>query len=140
MNEVGAWVTEQLGRHVEGRTHPEEEPADEGRRAGGEGHRQEGAHAHLGHHQLDGEHDAAERRVEGRRDARAGAGGDECDALPGVHVDQLSQGRPERGANLDDGTLASDRSAGADRERRGERFHQRPPPGGFFPRDRRSRP
>ena len=54
--------------------------------AGRERDRQEGARADFRHHQLDGEHHAADRRVERRRDAGAGAGRDQRDALPGGHA------------------------------------------------------
>ena len=81
--------------------------------------------ADLGHHQLDGEHDAADRRIEGRRDTGAGAGGNENDPLSGGHSHDLAQGRSEGRADLDDRALASHRRAAADRNRRGQRLHDR---------------
>jgi hypothetical protein len=45
------------------------------------------------------------------------------DALSRRHADNLSQGRAERRADLDDRSFAADRGAAADRDRRGERFH-----------------
>ena len=59
------------------------------------------------------------------RDAGSGAGGNQRDALPRRHADHLPERRAERGADLDDRSFASDRRAGADRQRRGERFDQR---------------
>ncbi len=85
-------------------------------------HRQERTDADLGHHQFDGEHDAADRRVEGRCNARARAGSDQDDPLTGGHPDDLAQGRPERRADLDDRPLAPDRGAATDRDRGGQRF------------------
>ena len=99
----------ELGGTVEGRLHAEEQPADEGRRAGRDRHRQEGSRAHLRQHQLDGEHHAADRRVECRGDAGAGARGDERDALPRRHAHDLPERRAERRADLNDRAFAADR-------------------------------
>ena len=72
----------------------EEQAADEGRGAGRKRHRQEGADADLGHHQFDGEHHAADRRVEGGGDAGPGPGRDQRDALPRRHAHDLAQVEP----------------------------------------------
>ena len=64
-------------RHDEGRLQSEKDPADESGGAGRQRHRQERARAQFGQHQLDGEHHAADRRVEGGGDAGAGAGRDQ---------------------------------------------------------------
>ena len=114
-----------IGRHAERRLRAEEQPADKGRGAGRGGDRQEGVDADFGQHQLDREHHAADRRVEGRRDPGPGAGRDQGDALPRRHADQLAQGRAERRADLDDRSLAPDRGAAADRQRRRQRFRDR---------------
>ena len=103
----------------------EEHPSDKGRGAGRDRDRQKGRDADFRHHQLDREHDAADRRVEGRGDAGAGAGGDERDALPRRHPHDLAERRADRRTDLDDRPLAADRGAGADRDRRGERLDQR---------------
>ena len=102
----------------------EEDTADEGRGAGGERDRQEGPRAQFRHQQFDGEHHAADRRIEGRGDAGAGAGGNQRDPLPRRHVNHLAERRAERGADLDDRTFAADRGAGADRQSRRERLDQ----------------
>ena len=112
-------------RHAERRLRTEDEPADKRRRAGGGGDRQEGIDADLGQHQFDREHDAADRRVEGRRDPRPGARRDKRDALPGWHADQLPQGRTQRRADLDDRPLAADRGAAANRQCRRQRLGDR---------------
>jgi hypothetical protein len=52
------------------------------------------ANADLREHQFGCEQDAADRRVERRRDAGPGAGRDQRDALARLHPDELS----ERGA------------------------------------------
>ena len=78
-------------------------------RAGGKRHRQEGAGAELRHHQFDREHHAADRRVEGGGDAGAGAGGDQRDALPRRHPDDLAERGAERRADLDDRALRARR-------------------------------
>ncbi len=109
-------------RNGKGRLRTEEPVADKSGGAGGERHGEKGAHAHFRHHQLDREHDAADRRVEGRRDAGAGAGADQRDALPGIEPQNLTDARSERGANLDDRSFAADRRAGADGKRRRDRF------------------
>ena len=54
-----------------------------------------------------------------------GAGGDQGDALPGRHLDELSEGRAQRRADLDDRPFAADRGAAADRQRRGQRLGDR---------------
>jgi hypothetical protein len=71
-------------RNGKGRLRPEEPVADESGGAGGERYGEKGAHAHFRHHQLDREHDAADRRVESCRDAGAGARADQRDALPRI--------------------------------------------------------
>src|SRR5271155_5488947 len=106
----------------EGRLRPEEEPPDESRGAGRQRYRQEGADADLGHHQLDREHDAADRGIKSRSDASAGTSGDEDDPLPGRHSHDLAQGGAKGRADLDDRALASDRRTAADSNRRGQRL------------------
>ena len=66
-------------------------------------------------HQLDREGDATDRRVERGGDALVGARGDQQGPLPHGHGDQLPKRRAERGADLDDRPLASDRAATAER-------------------------
>ncbi len=111
-------------RHLEGRLIAEEPTPDEGRRAGRDRHRQKGVDAHFRQHQFDREHDAADRRIESRGDARARAGGHEGDSLPRRHGDDLPERRADGRADLDDRPLAPDRRSAADGERRGERFDQ----------------
>ena len=77
-----------------------------------------------GQHQFDGEHHTADRRVEGRGDAGACTGGDQRDALPGRHGDELTERGAKRSADLDDRSLAADRRARTDRDRRRERLHR----------------
>ena len=116
-------VLERRQRHDEGRLVAKKHPPDEGRGSRRQRHRQESPDADFGHHQLDCEQHAADRRIEGRSDAAAGAGGNENDALPLRHADDLAQGRAERRADLDDRPLAADGRSAADRDRRGERLH-----------------
>ncbi len=66
------------------------------------------------------EQNAAERRVEGRRDARPGACGEERHFLPVREPDRLGEGRTQRRADLNDRALASDRRSAADRQGRGQ--------------------
>jgi hypothetical protein len=80
-------------RHTERGLRAEEQAANERRGAGCGGDRQEGVDADLGQHQLDREHHAADRCIEGRSDARPGTGGDQCDALTGRHLDELPESR-----------------------------------------------
>ena len=103
----------------------EEKPPDEGRGAGRQRYRQEGTDADFGHHQFDGEHDAADRRVEGRRNAGASAGSDENDPLPRRHSHDLAQCRAKRRPDLNDRSLAPDGRAAADRDRRSQRLDYR---------------
>ena len=93
--------------------------------AGGKRHREKRPSAQFRHHQFDGEHHPADRRVEGRRNAGSGAGGNHGDALPRCHADDLPERRAERRADLDDRSFASDRRAGPNRQRGGERFDER---------------
>ena len=58
----------------EGRIGADEYAAEQGRRAGRDDDRQEGAVGDFGQQDFDREQHPAERRVEGGRDARAGAG------------------------------------------------------------------
>ena len=109
-------------RNGEGRLRTEKPVADKGRGAGGERHGKKSAHAHFRHHQFDREHHAADRRVEGRRDAGAGARRHQRDALPRRDAHDLADARAQRRADLDDGPLAAHRGAAADGKRRGERF------------------
>ena len=109
----------------EGGVVAEEEPADVRRRHRRDGDRDQGAGADLVEHDLDGEEHAADRRVEGGGDAGPGAGGNQGDALPHRHAQELAQRGAEGGADLDDGPFAADRPAAADRQRGGERLDQR---------------
>ena len=115
----------QIDWYVERRLIAEEQSADEGSRAGRHGYREKGVDADLRQHQFGCEQDAADRRVEGRSDARSGAGRDQGDALTGLHPDNLAECGAERGADLDNGPLTSHGGAGADRDRRGDRLHHR---------------
>ena len=123
--EVGVNADWSQVRDRECRLRTEEKASDERCRAGSQRHRQEGASADLGQHQLDREHDAADRRVEGRRDTGAGARGDKNDPLPRRHSHDLAQCRSQGRADLDDRALAPHRRAAADRNRRGQRLDDR---------------
>jgi len=118
---------QQFGRNGERGVNAEKDSSDKGRRPGRKGDGQKCARAELRHQQLDREHDAADRRIEGGSDAGAGAGAGrhQRDSLPGRHADQLAECRAQRGADLDDGTFAAYRGAGADRKCRRERLDQR---------------
>ena len=70
------------GGDGKGREVAEEEAADIGGGGGGDRHGDEGAGAHLEHHDLDGEEHAAHRRIECGRDAARCACGDHRHALP----------------------------------------------------------
>jgi hypothetical protein len=96
---------QQRARHGEGRMNAEEDPPDESGGAGGERDRQKGACAQFRHHQLDREHHAADRRIEGRGDAGTCAGGNERDALPRRHAHDLPERRADGRADLDDWAL-----------------------------------
>ncbi len=122
-------VEQQALRHLEGRVPTEEHLAHEGRGSRGERDRQKRPRAHLGQHQFDGEQDAADRGVERGRNAGACPGGDERDALPTRHGNDLPERRGERRPDLDDRPFASDGRARADRDRRGQGLddrHDRP--------------
>ena len=112
-------------RHLEGWLVAKEPAPHEGGRARRDRNRQKGVDTHFRQHQFDGEHDAADRRIEGRGDARARAGGDQGDTLAGRHGDDLPQRRTDGRADLDDWAFASNRRPAANRESRCERFHQR---------------
>ena len=112
-------------RHEEGRVEPEDQAGDRGRGGGRHHHRQEGAVADLRQQQFDREHHPAERRVEGGGDARPGAGRQQRDLLPAGERQLAGEGRAEGGADLDDRPLAADPGARADRDRRGDRLHDR---------------
>jgi hypothetical protein len=116
---------QQFGRDGERGVNAEKDAPDKRRRPGRKGDGQECARAELRHQQLDREHDAADRRIEGGSDAGAGTGPHQRDPLPGRHADQLAECRAQRGADLDDGTFAAYRGAGADRDCRRERLDQR---------------
>ena len=109
-------------RDGESRLRSEKPVADKGRGSRCQRDGEESAHAHFRQHQFDGEHDAADWRVEGRRDAGAGAGRDQRNALPRLHDDELADAGAERRANLDNRPFAADRRAGTDRKCRGDRF------------------
>ena len=112
-------------RHPESRVGADQDPTDLCRGAGGDDDRQEGPVGDLRQQDLQGEQHPAERRVEGRGDARAGAGRKQRHLLPGREADGLREGRAERGADLDDRAFPSDRRAGADRQGGRERLHHR---------------
>ena len=69
-------------RHKESGRIAKKPATHERRRSGRDRHRKERLHAHLGHHQLDGEHHPADGRIEGGRNARACARSDQSDPLP----------------------------------------------------------
>jgi len=69
------------GRNVEGRRIADKPSTHERRRAGRDCDRKERLDAHLGHHELDGEHHPADRRVERGGYARACARSDQGDPL-----------------------------------------------------------
>ncbi len=89
-------------RHLESRRIAEEPATYERCSSGRDRDRKERSHAHLGHHQLDGEHHATDWSIERGRDARPCTRGDERDPLARWHADNLSQGGAERRADLDD--------------------------------------
>ena len=68
--------------NAEGRVRPDQDSADQGRRAGRDDDRKKGPVGNLGQQDFEGEQHAAERRVERRGDAGAGAGGEQRHLLP----------------------------------------------------------
>ena len=72
------------------------------------------------------EHDAGDRRVEGRRNAGRGAARDEELGALGGRAQQLRHRGADRAADLRDRPFAADRSAGAERDRGAERLHDHP--------------
>src|SRR5665213_1243391 len=75
--------------------------------------------------ELEREEHRCDRRVECGGDASSRATGDEEAHARGRHPQSLSKRRAERRTDLDDWPLASDRSAGPDTDRRGDRLHDR---------------
>ena len=112
-------------RHVESRRIAEEPATHERRRPRRDRDRKERLDAHLGHHQLDGEHHPADWRIEGRRDARACARSDQSDPLARRHADYLAKRGAERRTDLDDRAFPTDRRTAADRNGRSQGFNQR---------------
>ena len=76
-------------RNGEGRIGADQYAADKRRRAGRDDDRQEGAVGDFGQKDFDREQNAPERRVEGGRDARAGARREQGDLLPGREPERL---------------------------------------------------
>ena len=76
-----------------------------------------------GHHQLDSEQDAADRRIESGGDTAPRTRGNKNDLLPRRHSHYLAQGRSESRPDLDDRILATDSRTTADRDRRSQRLH-----------------
>ena len=107
----------------------EEELADV-RGGGGRGEqRDQGAGTDFVQDDLDREEHSAHRRIESRGDAASRARGDQSDALPRRHPQQLAERGTEGGADLDNGSFAADGPAAADGESRSQRFdhrHHRP--------------
>ena len=112
-------------RHEESGRIAKEPAAHERRRPRRDRDRKERLHAHLGHHQLDGEHHPADWRIEGGRDTRACARSDQSDPLARRHADYLAKRGAERRADLDDRTFPPDRRTAADRDGRSQGFDQR---------------
>ncbi len=112
------------GLDQEGRLQPIEEARHEGAGAGGDGHGEERAGADFRHHQLDGEDDRAERRVERRRQSGGAAGRHQRHALPLRDAQQARQARRQRRADLDDRGFAPDRAAAAALDAGGQGFDE----------------
>ena len=89
----------------EGRIGPDQDSAERGGGAGRDDDGKKGAVGNLRQQNFQREQHAAERRIEGRGDARAGAGGKQRDLLPGREPDRLGEGRTQRRADLDDRAL-----------------------------------
>ena len=74
------------------------------------------------------EHQAADRSIEGRGDAGAGAGCDQHLGAIGRQLTQLRDGRADRAANLRNRAFAADRCARAQRQRGAGRLDEDPAP------------
>ncbi len=104
---------------------PDQDSADQCRGAGRDDDRKKGPVGDLGQQDFEREQNAAKRRVESRRDAGAGAGGEQRHLLKGREPDDLREGRSQRRADLDDRAFPPDRRSAADRQRRGQRLDDR---------------
>ena len=92
----------------------EEEPHDERRRHGRDDGRPEQRHRERPDDDLEHEERRGDRRVVGARDARRHAAGRQDAHALGRDLPSPDERRRERGADLDDRTLAALRSAGRD--------------------------
>src|SRR5439155_8166630 len=111
------------GGHHEDRGALEEAARDDDRRRGGDQDQREVDEAHLAEeHDLVREDERAERGIEGRRDARGRAAGDQYLALLAGEAGELCDGAAGRTADLWDRPLAAGGRARAQRPRRPERL------------------
>jgi len=110
-------------RNGEGRVRSKEKAAHVAGAGRRDRHGHEGPDADFVEQKFRCEKYSADRRVERRGDAGAGAGCDQRGALPCWDAQPLADARTESRTDLNDRTLATDRSAAANRERGGERFN-----------------
>ena len=104
---------------------PKNKPAHGGRGGDSQRHRHQRPRAHFRHHDFQNEQRAADRRVEGRRNASGRATGDQDNSLPDRNAQPLSDHRAKGRTDLNDRSFAARRTAAADGERRRQRFHRR---------------
>ena len=137
---AGVGVQRRDMRHQKRRLLAEEPASHERRCTRRDRDRQERVRADLRHHQLDGEHHAADRRIERGRDAGSRAGRHQRDPLTRRHADDLPQCRTQRRADLNDRALAARPTIRCRSPQRTPAISPMPQPAGSPLRGNRSRP
>ena len=117
------------GRHGEDGGIAEEPTRSDHRGRGGDHDQAQVGELHLAEqHDLLGEHERAERGIEGGGDAGGRPARDQDLPLLGRQPGEEGDGAPDRASDLRDRPLPADGSPRAEGDRRAERLHHHPPP------------